>query len=196
MTLKLISGFSGLMLIGLLSLAPAHALEPKPHLKSKPRYVVPIQRFAKVTPFLYRGARPTQDGIGVLKTLGVKTILNIENDVKAVDTERAWAQALDIQYISIPLSGFFAPSEGKMDQIFKVLHDPSNYPVFLHCKHGEDRTGLVVGLYRYYDEHWAAQAAYDEMLQNGFHKALFGLNFYFKEKTGLKDDLLLLGDLQ
>jgi hypothetical protein len=87
--------------------AAAHAFEPKSKSKAKPEYVVPIERFAKVTPFLYRGARPTQNGIGVLKTLGVKTILNIDNDSRAVDTERAWAQTLDIQYISIPLSGFF-----------------------------------------------------------------------------------------
>jgi protein tyrosine/serine phosphatase len=180
--LALFAGFS--------AVAPAQAVE------AASRYVVPIDRFAKVTPFLFRGARPTQEGIGVLRTLGVKTILNIDNEQRAVAMESSWAQAQGIRYVSIPLSGFLAPSDQNMDRIFRVIHDPSNYPIFVHCKHGEDRTGLVVGLYRYYDEHWSAQAAYDEMLAHGFHKVLLGLNLYYKEKTGLKDDLLLLGDLQ
>ncbi|MFL5815807.1 MAG: fused DSP-PTPase phosphatase/NAD kinase-like protein [Bdellovibrionia bacterium] len=184
------SVFITVITAGLSVLTPAQAMEPKSG------YTVPIERFARVTPFMYRGARPSQEGMGVLRTLGVKTILNIDNEAKPIAIERAWAQSLGIRFVSIPLSGFLAPSDQQMDQVFKVIHDPSNYPIFLHCKHGEDRTGLVVGLYRYYDEHWAAKAAYDEMLSHGFHKVLLGLNYYFKEKTGLQDDLLLLGELQ
>jgi protein tyrosine/serine phosphatase len=205
MKAKLISAFllhsliTGLVL-GVFTFAPAYAVEPAP------RATAPIERFAKVTPFLYRGARPTQEGIAMLRKLGVKTILNIDNEAKPIAIEKGWAQALGIQYVSIPLSGFLAPTDAQMDGVFKVIHDPSNYPIFLHCKHGEDRTGLVVGLFRYNDEHWSAQAAYDEMLAYGFHKVLLGLNFYFKEKTGLieaappqrvsNDDLILLGELQ
>lgn len=158
--------------------APAYAMEPAPGPS------VPIERFAKVTPFLYRGARPTQEGISALRALGVKTILNIDNEAKPIAIEQGWARAQGLQFVSIPLSGFLAPTDEQMDRIFHVIHDPSSYPIFLHCKHGEDRTGLVVGLYRYYDEHWPAQAAYNEMLAHGFHKVLLGLNFYFKEKTG------------
>jgi protein tyrosine/serine phosphatase len=147
---------------------------------------VPVGAFAQVTPFLYRGARPTPEGLQALAAMHIKTDLNIEDDSQAVAAEEVTAKQLGMQYISIPLSGFFAPSDADMARIFKVIHEPSNYPIFLHCKHGEDRTGLVVGLYRYNDEHWTAQDAYSEMLAHGFHPLLLGLNHYFKEKTGLK----------
>jgi protein tyrosine/serine phosphatase len=146
----------------------------------------PIAKFGQVTPFLFRGARPTEAGIQALGALHFKTVLNIDNKQDAIATEQAWVRAQGMNSISIPLSGFFAPSEESMDQIFKVIRDPSNYPIFVHCEHGEDRTGLVVGLYRYYDQHWSADAAYREMLDQGFHRILVGLDSYYKRKTGLR----------
>jgi protein-tyrosine phosphatase len=46
--------------------------------------------------------------------------------------------------------------------------------VLVHCTHGQDRTGLVVGIYRL-AHGWTKDAAYAEMLQYGFHPELLGL---------------------
>jgi protein tyrosine/serine phosphatase len=85
--------------------------------------------------------------------------------------------------IAVPLSGFFAPSDSDTNKILSILSDSSKYPIYLHCRHGEDRTGLMVGLYRVFYEDVRPAQAYDEMLKMGFHKFLLGLNRYFKEKT-------------
>jgi len=47
--------------------------------------------------------------------------------------------------------------------------------VFVHCTHGQDRTGVVVGAYRVLSQGWTKEAAYKEMLDNGFHPLLRGL---------------------
>ena len=51
---------------------------------------------------------------------------------------------------------------------------------YVHCEHGQDRTGEVVGFYRL-KEGTNAATAYAEMLKNGFHPALFGLTRYWNE---------------
>ena len=57
----------------------------------------------------------------------------------------------------------------------------------MHCYHGEDRTGLVVGLHRYTNDHWTAVDAYREMLARGFHPVITILDSYFKKKTHYSD---------
>jgi hypothetical protein len=46
----------------------------------------------------------------------------------------------------------------------------------VHCTHGQDRTGLVIGIYRVWHDHWSKDAAYKEMIKNHFHPELYGLH--------------------
>jgi protein tyrosine/serine phosphatase len=74
-----------------------------------------------------------------------------------------------------------------VNQIEAIMADHARRPIFVHCQHGEDRTGLIVGLYRVETEHWSPAAAYREMIAKGFHKILFFLNHYYEERTGWED---------
>jgi len=42
----------------------------------------------------------------------------------------------------------------------------------IHCKHGADRTGLIVAMYRIVFQNWTKEQAIDEMTQGdfGFHQ--------------------------
>jgi protein tyrosine/serine phosphatase len=42
--------------------------------------------------------------------------------------------------------------------------------VYVHCEHGEDRTGLLIACFRVQYQGWTKAAAEEEMLRNGFHK--------------------------
>jgi hypothetical protein len=46
---------------------------------------------------------------------------------------------------------------------------------YVHCTHGQDRTGLVVACFRVQCEGWSKDAATVEMLSLGFHRGLLGL---------------------
>jgi protein tyrosine/serine phosphatase len=85
------------------------------------------------------------------------------------------------------MSGFWTPDDSEVNQIEAIMADTSQRPIFVHCQHGQDRTGLIVGLYRVFSEHWSPADAYNEMLAKGFHQALFLLNHYYEEKTGFED---------
>ena len=147
----------------------------------------PIGTFFKVAPGIYRGQRPEAAGIKYLASIGVKTVLDLENDMDEVAAEYAVAKSAGIHFISKPMSGFWAPRTATVDAALSVLENPANYPVFIHCQHGQDRTGLIVGLFRVEAEKEKPAEAYAEMLKIGFHPALFFLNHYFEERTGFED---------
>ena len=146
-----------------------------------------IPNFVQVTPDLYRGGIPGADGIAYLAKIGVKTILDMETTDSEISSELETASALSISVISLELPPLaFRPTTRRMNEVISVLKDPANYPLFVHCKHGQDRTGVAIGLYRVYVQGWTPAAAYQEMIERGFHPdSEIGLRCYFEKKTGL-----------
>lgn len=148
---------------------------------------IPIDVFHEISPGLYRGARPLAQGVEALKKLGIKTIINLESDDAAVREENEQARAAGITMHWYELSGFWAPSTPKIDRILAMLARPELRPLFIHCKYGEDRTGMVVGIYRVEKQGYSPEEAYQEMMDFGFHRELFLLHDYFVERTQYDD---------
>jgi protein tyrosine phosphatase (PTP) superfamily phosphohydrolase (DUF442 family) len=137
-----------------------------------------IARFQKVADGLYRGAQPERLGFEYLKNNGIKTVINLrmEND------EEPMVRQLGMNYIHIPVNDMKPWSripDSAIDQYFKVLEDPSNYPIFFHCQRGADRTGAMAGFYRISVQGWEPAKAYSEARD-------IGMRWYF---AGLKQQL-------
>jgi protein tyrosine/serine phosphatase len=47
-----------------------------------------------------------------------------------------------------------------------LLQDPANTPVFIHCRRGADRVGVVVACYRMVHDGWSNRLALDEAKRN------------------------------
>jgi tyrosine-protein phosphatase SIW14 len=147
----------------------------------------PAGNFSQVSPGVYRGGRPDEPGIQALVKLGVKTIINLEDDDGAVATEEGWAKAAGINEIHEPMNGMETPRDGEVNDILAKIADPADQPVYVHCTKGQDRTGLIIALYRVIDEGWTPKDAHDEMIALGFDKLLLAMNHYFEEKTHWDD---------
>ena len=52
---------------------------------------------------------------------------------------------------------------------------------YVHCEHGQDRTGLTIGIYRVQHDGWTKEKAYNEMIAHGFHKSLHGLDDFWED---------------
>lgn len=142
-------------------------------------------RFLNVAPGIYRSAQPEGDDYLTLRDdHGIRTIVSINDDEETIAREQLAADAAGIRFISIPLNGFLAPSHEDIDNILRTLDDESLHPVLVHCQYGRDRTGLVTGLYRVLYQDWAPKAAWKEMLDRGFRRVLFPLEYYFRDRTG------------
>lgn len=144
-----------------------------------------LPNYLIVNPNLSRSGRPDLEGLNYLRQQGVRTIINIENDRKAVEAEAIAAKRLGFNYISIPMSWQEKPTDAQVNEILRLMQDPSVGPTILHCKHGRDRTGLMVGLYRVFVDRWTPQKAYEEMLATGFRSNLQALDQAFRQRTGM-----------
>jgi protein tyrosine/serine phosphatase len=147
---------------------------------------------------IYRGARPGDQGLEYLAAMGIKTEIDLQGgddigplsnpgETKAgILEERAAATADGIQFISIPLSSLnpdFDDQDQKIGQILNLISDPANQPVFFHCFHGEDRTGVVAALYRVIYQGCTEAQAHAEMIQDGHSKKLFWIDRYLADST-------------
>ncbi len=147
----------------------------------------PAGNFSQVSPTVYRGGRPDQPGVEALQQLGVKTIIDLEDDDNAVNTERGWAQQAGLNFIHEPMNGLETPRDAEVDDILAKMNDPALQPVYVHCMEGVDRTGLIIALYRVIIEGWAPKDAHYEMMAHGFKSILMAMNHYFEEKTNWDD---------
>lgn len=59
--------------------------------------------------------------------------------------EQLYSVVDGVRYVSIPMSGNAQISQNKAEikQLFQLLADVNNYPVYFHCNIGTDRTGMV-----------------------------------------------------
>jgi protein tyrosine/serine phosphatase len=151
-----------------------------------------IGNFHKVSNEIYRGARPKKSDLEDLKKSGFKTIVNIENDDESVAREKKWAQELGLRFVNIPLSAYETPQNRAVGRILALLSEKDHQPLFLHCKFGRDRTGLVIGLFRVDVESWAPNESYQEMLDLGFRAHFSKLTDYFTKRTGYAPKTSLL----
>jgi tyrosine-protein phosphatase SIW14 len=139
----------------------------------------PIRNFEEVTPNLWRGALPDEEGLKWLADHDVKTVV----DLRAICTkhEQKLAKGLGLQYVRIPL-GFGAPDDNSVES-FLALAQSAKEPIFVHCRQGEDRTGTLVGVYRMVVQKWPFTRVYKEMRKFGFKPWFFGLRSTVKHSN-------------
>lgn len=124
----------------------------------------------KINDALFRGAQPRADGLKALKNLGVTTIVDLRGeDPDKISWERKEAESLGIRFVSIPVSGWDPPSNDQVAQFLKIFRDNPKEKVFVHCRFGDDRTGVFVATYRMAYDGWPAQQAMNEMYFFGFN---------------------------
>lgn len=143
-----------------------------------------IRPLEQVNAKIWRSGRPTMDSLKQAYANGVRIIIDLEDNQNAVALESTAAQQIGFKFYSFPMSAMTGPTDAQVNQILAML---KNAPAatLVHCHHGEDRSGLIIGLERVFIEGWTAQAAYTEMLNKGFHRQLVALDQYFRSKTHL-----------
>ena len=97
---------------------------------------------------VYRGANLddiTPEGIKKIKELGIKTILDLREDNHTPKIE-------GINYIKIEGVTYFGTdmcvkndsNKNIIKKEIEVFANPSNYPIYVHCVAGRDRTGTLI----------------------------------------------------
>jgi protein tyrosine phosphatase (PTP) superfamily phosphohydrolase (DUF442 family) len=129
---------------------------------------VGIKNFGRVNENFYRGAQPDAEGFAELKKLGIKTVIDLREDRKR-DAPK-WVRAAGMEYVNIPLKASRPATEEETKQFLQLVNDPSNWPVYVHCKGGRHRTGALTAIYRITHDGWSADLAFKEMLDYDFNQ--------------------------
>lgn len=152
-----------------------------------------IPNFRCVDSHVYRGGQPNEAGWEYLKQLGVQTVIKLNFESEGSD-ETAEKLGMKVWYFPIEPNGildiFKQPDAWNIYTAAKILNDCSdpNHPAYIHCAHGEDRTGLVVGVYRVLYNGFTKDEAYKEMLKCGFHPELIGLQRFWDNFSPAKEE--------
>lgn len=116
-----------------------------------------------------------------LMNLGIKRVIKLSFPEEGSD---AWAAKYGLETYAFPMfprTGFdesenVRPERRSINGALSLITTNT----LVHCTNGEDRTGLVIGMYRVLVDGWTKRRALFEMLELGFRE-LPGLTQYWNE---------------
>ena len=152
--------------------------------------IVSISNFAQVSPEIYRGGRPSSElSFRELQNLGIKTVIDLQGGDIGNSTfgwiagimepgeapswiafEKKNIEARGMKFVNVPINSLDTVNATQaygLGRAIALMNDPANQPVYVHCEHGVDRTGLLIALYRVYYQNWTRADAHDEMVDMG-----------------------------
>jgi protein tyrosine/serine phosphatase len=128
---------------------------------------VKIKNFGQMDERFYRGAQPKEEDYKALAALGIKTVIDLQDDPKPY--EKSIVESLGMTYVNIPMNDKKYPTEDSTRTFLKLASDPSTGKFFVHCAGGRHRTGAMGAVYRYQLYDWNFDQVYAEMKQFDFY---------------------------
>jgi len=121
---------------------------------------------------IYRGPEPSDADWTELKALGVRYDLDLETGILhdgKISDERGKATSMGVRFYGLPFSFIEAPTRHDLYRAATFLAQVSEDGIYVHCRDGVDRTGMVCAKYRMVTQGWSKQAAVGEMKKMGMH---------------------------
>lgn len=136
------------------------------------------------------GVIPPDKLHGIISDYHIKTIIDLRDGAeqtelnpetkKQVNTEAAAAEKIaEVHYFNLPTDQ--VPQDSTVKKFLKIMDDPKNYPVLIHCHHGVGRSRLFSSIYRIEYEHFTNEQA----RKNARYFWEFSNNFSKNSEKGL-----------
>lgn len=127
---------------------------------------------------LYRCGQPTPEQLGeLISRHGLRTVIALRgsrdtNDPDAWEVgERAVCLQRGVEFVSLPCNHRNPPTRDQIEHFLSIVRDPARRPALVHCRIGQQRTGLFCALYRMHVMGMAPDDALREMDALGFESA-------------------------
>ena len=122
-----------------------------------------VRNFQKVSDDLYRSSQPTAQGLRDLKSLGMRTVVNLRSfHSNAQETRKT-----GLDYEQIRVKGWY-PREKQVIKFLRLVTNNRKTPVLVHSQYGAQRTGTMCAVYRIAVQGWTQESALEEMIEGGF----------------------------
>jgi protein tyrosine/serine phosphatase len=148
--------FSAALLTLSLSASPQILLAENPSTSK-----VSIFNFGQIAPGYYRGGEPDAREVVALAKLGVRTVIDLQKDGDS--SEPLLVEKAGMKFVRIPMTTRIPPTAEQLTQFLGLVSDPAHQPVYVHCREGRHRTGVMTAVYRMVRDGWTADRAFREM---------------------------------
>jgi protein tyrosine phosphatase (PTP) superfamily phosphohydrolase (DUF442 family) len=113
---------------------------------------------------LYRSGQLTGDQLTeAVNRHHIRTVINLQQAGPEMAAERAMAARLGVDFVNLPMPGDGFGEEWQFREILKIIDDPQQRPVLVHCARGTCRTGAAVAMYRFERDGWTIDDVAVEM---------------------------------
>ncbi|MBI3999316.1 MAG: dual specificity protein phosphatase family protein [Candidatus Omnitrophica bacterium] len=130
--------------------------------------------FREAAPGVYRSGLISEEAAPFLKEAGIKTVLSFDNNNRRAEKEQKRLEEMGIHVISMPWSGWDDPDDEVISKAVELIESQENRPILVHCKHGQERTGVAIASWRIAHQDWSFGQAYQEMKGCGFRSFQYG----------------------
>ncbi|KAK2783668.1 hypothetical protein FQN53_009120 [Emmonsiellopsis sp. PD_33] len=131
---------------------------PTPHGAGLP------ENFAEVVKGVYRSSFPLPVHLDSIARLNLKTIITLVDEEWSLDY-REFIRKNGITSHVIPIIANKVPQvstpQETVNQVLKIILDPKNHPLLIHCNKGKHRTGCIAACFRKL-QGWSLAAALQE----------------------------------
>jgi protein tyrosine phosphatase (PTP) superfamily phosphohydrolase (DUF442 family) len=135
-----------------------------------------LPNFGKVCEGLFRGGQPTDAGYEALRRKGVRTIVSLRTlGDRSDDLQEAGFRTFHISFKTVH------PETEDVLEFLSIATNPDNRPLFVHCRRGADRTGMMIAVYRMVVQGWSRANAVREMNRMGFSPWNVAIEHYLED---------------
>lgn len=117
----------------------------------------------RMGPGLYRSALPKTADWPALQRLGVTTVVNFYQH-----SDGEWLRDPQVTQVHLPMHTDRVDDSDVIAALRSIREGESRGAVLIHCKHGQNRTGLIAAMYRVIYQGWSKEQALAEMAGAGF----------------------------
>lgn len=134
---------------------------------------------------LYRCGQPRPEQLAeLIERYGLRTVIALRGrrDVDDPDgwerDERAVCEQRGVHFVTLPCNHKHPPTADQIETFLRIMRDAARLPALVHCRIGQQRTGMFCALYRVHVQGMAPEQALREMDEQGFgsghrrHRAL------------------------
>lgn len=150
-----------------LSMAWAATTAPVPGQNARPvNWAQPLDsriNLYRMAPDLYRSALPSAGDLPELQALGIATVINFYQR-----GDEQWLKDPKVVQVHLPLRTDRIDDADVIEVLRSIRQAQSRGRVLIHCKHGQNRTGLIAAMYRVIYQNWSKEQALAEMRGGGF----------------------------
>lgn len=125
-----------------------------------------VGNFGRINASYYRGAQPEGHDYADLAALGIRTVIDLQKDGDL--NEEGLVESTGMNFYRIPMTTHEPPTPEKLTMFLKLVNDPANQPVYVHCAGGRHRTGIMTAVYRMTTDGWSADRSFKEMKRYKF----------------------------